>query len=324
MILAQFCFTFLASHEFILKGDRKKMSFKSGFVAIVGRPNVGKSTLLNQILKQKVSIISDKVQTTRRRIRGIYTDKRGQIIFVDTPGIHKPLFELGKYLMEEAKLSIPDADVILFLVDGHEPPGSGDKWIVENLLQSEKPVIMIINKIDTIKDLAVREENVEQYKKLFDKQKVPCLQVSAKTGRNVEDLIKNILRALPKGPKYFPDDDVTDQSMRSIVEEMIREKVLLATSEEIPHSIAVQIEEYKDEPTISKIRATIYVERESQKGMVVGKNGDMVKQIGSNARKDIETMIGKQAFIDLKVKVKKDWRKSPSALKQFGYEIQKD
>lgn len=297
------------------------MSFKSGYVAIVGRPNVGKSTLLNQILKQKVSIISDKIQTTRRRIRGIYTDEGGQIIFVDTPGIHKPLSKLGEFLMEEAKLAIPDADVILFMVDSQEYPGAGDNWILKNILETDKSIILVVNKVDLIKDLNKRKEIVESYKSLFVDKKVPTCLISAKTGRNIDDLIKNLLRKLPKGPKYYPDDDVTDQSIRAISEETIREKVLINTSEELPHSIAVLIDGFKAEKALTSITATIYVERDSQKGMIIGKEGLMLKKIGTQARIEIEDMLEQKVFLDLRVKVKKNWRKSPSALRQFGYEL---
>lgn len=300
------------------------MSFKSGFVTIVGRPNVGKSTLLNQILKQKVAIMSDKVQTTRRRLRGIFTEERGQIIFVDTPGIHKPIHKLGEFLMEETKLAIPDADLILFVVDANEPPGAGDKWILQNIIEHEKPVIMVINKIDEVKDADKRKHIVETYKELFSDDKVPIFTISAKTGKNREDLIKNLFRKLPKGPKYFPDEDVTDQSMRVIASETIREKILLNTSEELPHSIAVVINTFKTEEKLITIDAVVYVERDSQKGMIIGKNGSMLKKIGTLARVEIEEMAEQKVFLSLNVKVKKNWRKNPSALKQFGYKAEKE
>lgn len=296
------------------------MSYKSGFVTILGRPNVGKSTLVNQLLQQKVAIISDKVQTTRRRIRGIYTDERGQVIFVDTPGIHKPIHKLGEFLIEEAKLSIPDADLIVFLVDAQEPPGVGDKWIVNNILDTEKPVLLVVNKVDNIADTEKKNKHIELYKELFGELKVPVLQVSAKTGKNRDNLLKNIFRLLKKGPQYYPEDDITDQTMRAMSEEIIREKVLLNTQEEIPHSIAVVIDSFKTKGQLINIYATIYVERDSQKGMIIGKNGAMLKKVGTLARKDIEETSEMKVFMDLKVKVKKNWRKNPSALRQFGYE----
>jgi GTPase len=299
------------------------MSIKSGFVTIIGRPNVGKSTLLNQILEQKIAIVSDKFQTTRKRIRGIYTDERGQIVFIDTPGIHKPIHKLGEYLMEETKLAIPDADLIIFMVDGAEPPGFGDKWIIENILESDKPIIMVINKIDSIKDKAQRDELVEAYKALFADKKIPILLISAKNGRNINDLIKNLFRALPKGQKYFSDDEVTDQSTRKLSEEIIREKILHNTMDEIPHSIAVVIELFEQKETITNIHATIYVERDSQKGMIIGKDGSMLKKVGTLARTEIEETIEQKVYLELKVKVRKNWRKDPHSLKQFGYEPRK-
>ena len=295
------------------------MSYKSGFVAIIGRPNVGKSTLLNKILGQKIAITSSKPQTTRRRIKGFHTSEQGQIIFVDTPGVHKPLYKLGEFLLDEAKLAIPDADLILFIVDGTEEAGLGDRWIVENLLETEIPVIMAINKVDLIKDMAKRDKIVESYKNLLGEKSVPMVKISAKTGRNIDDLIKNIYRKLPKGPQYYPDDEVTDQNIKSIAAETIREKVIRNTKEEVPHSIAVVIDNFEEKETITNISATIFVEHESQKGIIIGEKASMLKEIGTDARKDIEKSLEKKVFLDLFVKVKKNWRKNPSALKQFGY-----
>lgn len=299
------------------------MSFKSGFIAIVGRPNVGKSTLLNKIIGQKVAIISDKVQTTRRRLRGIFTDDRGQIVFVDTPGIHKPFSKLEEFLMDEARLSIPDADAILFVVDMTEPPGKGDKWIINNIIEHDKPIIIALNKSDLIKTPEERKTRAEEYKALFKEAKIPAIQVSAQTGRQVEELIKNLLRVLPKGPKYFPEEDITDQSMRVIAAEIIREKILLSTSEEIPHAIAVVIEEYKVDEKLTSISAIVYVEHDSQKGMIIGKNGAMIQKFGTMARVELEEISQQKVFLELTVKVKKNWRKNPSALRQFGYETKK-
>ncbi len=295
------------------------MSYKSGFVAIIGRPNVGKSTLLNKIVGQKVAITSSKPQTTRMRIRGIHTSEKGQIIFVDTPGVHKPLYKLGEFLLDEAKLAIPDADLILFLVDGIEEAGLGDKWIVENLLKSETPVIMAINKVDKIKNIEARDKIVESYKKLFGEKPVPMVKISAKTGRNVDDLIKNIYRKLPKGPQYYSEDEITDQNLKAIVAEIIREKVIRKTMEEVPHSIAVVVDKFEEKENITNISATIFVEHESQKGIIIGDKASMLKVIGTDARIDIEKSLEQKVFLDLFVKVKKNWRKNPSALKQFGY-----
>ena len=295
------------------------MAHKSGFVAIVGRPNVGKSTLLNKILGQKIVITSDKPQTTRRRIRGVHTIPEGQIIFVDTPGVHKPIYKLGEFLLDEAKLAIPDADIVLFLVDGTEQAGPGDRWIVENILTTNTPVIMVVNKVDQIKSLEKRESNVQTYKDLFKDRPVPTVKVSAKTGRNVDDLIKNILRKLPAGPQYYPEDEITDQNTRAISEEIIRERILDNTIEEIPHSIAVVIEKFEENENIVKINASIYVEHDSQKGILIGKNGSMLKKVGSEAREQIEALVENKVYLELLVKVKKDWRKKGSALREFGY-----
>ncbi len=295
------------------------MAYKSGFVAIIGRPNVGKSTLLNKILGQKVVITSSKPQTTRRRIKGFYTTEKGQIIFVDTPGVHKPLYKLGEFLLEEAKMSIPDADLILFMVDGSEKAGKGDEWIIENLLTSDTPIILVLNKVDKLKSIEKREKITESYSALFREKSVSSVKISAKTGRNVDDLIKNIYRKLPKGPPYYPEDEVTDQSVKAIVSEIIREKILNSTREEIPHSIAVVIEHFDEGEDITNISANIFVEADSQKGIIIGDKASMLKKIGIEARKDIEKLVETKVFLDLHVKVKKKWRKDPSKLKQFGY-----
>ena len=297
----------------------KKMAYKSGFVAVIGRPNVGKSTLLNSILGQKIAITSDKPQTTRKRIKGVYTSEKGQIVFVDTPGIHKPLYKLGEFLLQEAKVSIPDADVILFIVDGTEPAGVGDRWIVENLLKIEIPIIIVFNKADQIKNIDQRDENAESYKKLFGEKNVPIVKISAKTGRNKDTLIDNIYRKLPKGPQYYPEDVVTDQQTREITEEIIREKLIINTKEEVPHGIAVVVDVFEEKENIVKISATIYTEHDSQKGILIGAQGSMLKTIGTQARIEIEEMVDKKVFLELFVKVKKDWRKSDGALKGFGF-----
>ena len=292
---------------------------KCGFVTIIGRPNVGKSTLLNQILGQKIVIATDKAQTTRKRIKGILTDNNGQIIFIDTPGIHRPLNKLGEFLMDEAKVAIPDADLILFLVDGSEPAGKGDKWIVENLLKdTETPVILVMNKVDKIKNPQKIEENLISYKLLFDKN-IPVLRISAKTGRNKDTLISNILKKLPEGEKLYPDDIVTEESMRNVAEEIIREKILINTQDEIPHSVAITIDKYEEKEDIDRIYATIYCEQKSQKGILIGKGGSLLKTIGTQARLELENITEKKVFLALEVKVEKDWRKRDKILKNFGY-----
>lgn len=295
---------------------------KSGFTAIIGRPNVGKSTLLNQILGQKIVIATDKAQTTRKRIKGIYTTDEGQIVFIDTPGVHKPLNKLGEFLLDEAKIAVPDADLILFLVDGSEPAGKGDKWIAQNILQTEIPVIIVMNKVDKIKNMGKVEENLISYKTLFDKN-YPVVRVSAKTGRNIDTLIKNIYKNLPEGELLYPEDVVTEETMRDVTEEVIREKILINTSDEIPHSVAVKIESYNESDDIDRIYATIYCETNSQKGILIGKGGSLLKKIGTEARLELEKIVEKKVFLGLEVKVEKDWRKKQSSLKNFGYEQDK-
>ena len=295
---------------------------KSGFVTIIGRPNVGKSTLLNQILGQKIVITTDKAQTTRKRIKGIYTTQEGQIVFVDTPGVHKPLNKLGEFLLDEAKISIPDADVVLFLVDGSEPAGKGDKWIAQNLLETEIPVIIVMNKVDKVKKPEKVEENLLSYKTLFNKN-LPVVRVSAKTGRNIDTLLSNIYKKLPEGELLYPEDVVTEETMRSVTEEIIREKILLNTSDEIPHSVAVKVDTYQEADDIDRICAIIYCETKSQKCILIGKGGSMLKRIGMEARQELEKIADKKVFLGLEVKVEKDWRKKETSLKNFGYEQEK-
>lgn len=294
-------------------------NFKSGFVAIIGRPNVGKSTLLNQILGQKIVITTDKAQTTRKRIKGILTTEEGQIVFVDTPGVHKPLDKLGEFLLDEAKVSLPDADLIIFLVDGSDPAGKGDKWIAQNILsQSKVPVLLILNKIDKVQNPEKVEENLLTYKTLFEKN-IPTLKISAKTGRNKDTLIENILKKLPEGEMLYPEDIVTEETMRDVTQEIIREKVLINTKEEIPHSVAILVEKYQETDKIDRIYASIYCETKSQKGILIGKGGSLLKKIGTQARLELEEIVQKKVYLELTVKVEKDWRKKDKALKDFGY-----
>lgn len=291
--------------------------FKSGFVAVLGRPNVGKSTLLNTIVGQKIAIATDKAQTTRKRIKGIFTNEEGQIVFIDTPGIHKPLDKLGEFLMDEAKDAIPDADLILFLVDVSDPAGAGDKWIVENLLKkTDTPIIIVLNKVDKLKDPMKKEHNLLTYKMLFDTN-LPTAKVSAQTGRNIDTLISTIMRKLPEGAPIYDEDDLTDESMRSIAQEIVREKILKNTKEEIPHSVAVLIEKYEEKEDIDRIFAVIHVEQESQKGIMIGKKGSMLKTIGTQARLELEKMLDKKVYLELKVKVSKDWRKKTPDLQNW-------
>lgn len=292
---------------------------KSGFVAIIGRPNVGKSTLLNQILGQKIVITTDKAQTTRKRIKGIYTNKEGQIVFVDTPGVHKPLNKLGEFLLDEAKIAVPDADVILFLVDGSESAGKGDKWIAQHLLQTKIPIVIVMNKVDKVKKPEKVEENLLSYKTLFE-ENLPVVRISAKTGRNIDTLMNNIFKKLPEGEALYPEDVVTEETMRDVTEEIIREKILLNTSDEIPHSVAVKVTNYQEKEEIDKIYATIYCEQKSQKGILIGKGGSLLKKIGTEARLELEKIVEKKIYLQLEVKVEKDWRKKQNILKNFGYQ----
>ena len=292
------------------------MKQRTGFAAIIGRPNVGKSTLLNAIIGQKIVIATDKPQTTRRRIKGIYTSEKGQIVFIDTPGIYKPWDKFGEVLFDEAKMSVPDADVILVVADASEPAGKGDKWIAENILKTDIPVIIVCNKIELVKNPEKREEIINSYKLLFEKN-YPIIKVSAKTGRNIDTLVDNIYRKLPNGTPIYDEDDLTDETMRKLAAETIREKILLQTRDEIPHSVAVLIDSYKEEENIDKIYATIVVEHESQKIILIGKNGQMVKKIGTDARLELEKLADKKIYLELNIKVMKNWRKNNKNLENM-------
>lgn len=294
---------------------------KVGFVAIIARPNVGKSTLLNRLIGQKIAITTPVAQTTRKNIKGIYSDNDLQIIFIDTPGIHKPLNKLGEALSEQSKSVLGDVDLILFLVDAKDEAGRGDKWIVENYLKDVKtPVLLVLNKVDLIKDLAKRELNTYSYKSLFEKP-LDTVKVSAKTGRNIDDLIEKIKSYLPFGQKLYDEDEVTDQNMREIASEIIREKIIFATKDEIPHSVAVLIENYTEEENIDKISAQIIVSNESQKKILIGKGGSMIKKIGTNARVELEKIAEKKVFLELFVKVVKNWQKDDNFIKSLGLEV---
>lgn len=294
--------------------------YKCGYAVVLARPNVGKSTLVNYITGQKIAITTNTAQTTRKQIKGILTEDDAQIVFIDTPGVHKPLNKLGEYLHEQSTSAIDDSDVILFLVDITQKAGKGDIWIVENCIKkSKKPVIIVANKIDLIKDEGKKEANIISYKTLFD-ENLPIIKVSAKTGKNIPKLIETIKNYLPNSPKLYPDDIITDQNMRMIASEVIREKIILNTKDEIPHSVAVLIDEYKTENDIDKIKATIFVSADSQKGIIIGKNGSMLKKIGTDSRLELEEIIEGKVFLELFVKVKKNWQKDKTALKLLGYE----
>lgn len=294
-------------------------NFKSGFAAIIGRPNVGKSTLMNHLIGQKIAITSKKPQTTRNRIQTVYTCEDGQIVFLDTPGIHKAKNKLGEYMVNVAERTLKDVDVILWLVEPTTYIGAGDQHIAQQLKGVNVPVILVINKIDTIKKEEVLAV-IDAYRKICDFAEI--IPVSALRGLNTQDIIESILKYLPYGPQFYDEDTVTDQPQRQIVAEMIREKALHALDEEIPHGIAVFIDRMKERPggKIVDIDATIICERDSHKGIIIGKQGSMLKKIGSNARFEIERMLEMKVNLKLWVKVKKDWRDSDFLIKNFGYD----
>lgn len=292
--------------------------FTSGFVAVVGRPNVGKSTLMNHVLGQKVAIVSDKPQTTRNQIQCILTTERSQVVFIDTPGIHKPHHMLGKYMVKAALATWSQVDCILFMVDGAAGIGGGDRFIAERLARVDTPVLLAMNKVDLMEKEAVLQQlsiasELGKYHSIYP--------ISATTGDNVDKLLADIISLLPPGPKYYPDDMVSDHPEQFVVAELVREQILHYTSQEVPHSVAVQVEkmEYREDKDILDINIVILVERQSQKGIIIGKGGSMLKQIGSAARLEIEALLGSQVFLQLHVKVQEDWRQRTSLLRQLGY-----
>ncbi len=300
--------------------QKDKNIVKTGLVTIVARPNVGKSTLLNKILGQKVAITTPLKQTTRKNLKGIYTDDDSQIVLIDTPGIHKPINELGKYLSKQTKDALIDTDLILFMLDATTPAGLGDKWIWENYLKDiGTPIILVLNKVDLIKNIEQREANLYTYKKIINKN-IDTVKISAKTGRNIDDLIKKIKTYLSLGPKYYDEDITADTNLREIAGEIIREKIILNTKDEVPHSVAVLVDNYKEEEKIDKISAKIIVNSESQKGILIGSNGTMLKKVGKSARLELEKILEKKVFLELFVKVKKNWLKDKETIKQLGFE----
>ena len=293
--------------------------FKSGFVSIIGRPNVGKSTLLNNFLGMKLAIVSPRAQTTRNRIQGIYTTENEQIIFIDTPGIHKPKTELGNVMNEFAYSALDGTDLILLLVDASSEIGDGDKFIIEQLGKVKIPVILVLNKVDLVTDTEKLKTNIESYKAAY--KFAGGITISATEGFNVENLKNMIVDHLEYGPMYYPEDQLLDLPERFVVAEIIREKVLLKTKEEIPHSVAVTIESFKEKKNLLEINATIIVERPTQKMIIIGKNGQMIKSIGTDARIDIVKFLGQKVYLELFVKVEANWRNNKKYLKEFGYKI---
>ena len=295
-----------------------KESYKSGFVSIIGRPNVGKSTFLNRVVGQKIAIMSDKPQTTRNKIQGVYTEDDAQIVFIDTPGIHKPKHKLGDFMVKVAQESIKDVDATLFMVNADEGFGRGDEFIIEKLQGTRSPVILVINKIDTIHPEELFNI-ITKYKDLYEFAEI--VPISALQGNNVDRLLEVIKKYLPEGPQYYPANQVTDHPERFIISELIREKVLHLTREEVPHSIAVIIEqiERRAEGNAIYVNATIVVERSSQKGIIIGKQGSMLKEVGKRARLDIQNLLDTKVFLELWVKVQKDWRNRMSQLRDLGF-----
>jgi GTP-binding protein Era len=308
---------FTAAAAFFTVGGFMEQEFKSGFVSVVGRPNVGKSTLINRILGQKVTIVSDKAQTTRNKILCIHTDADSQIVFLDTPGIHKPKHKLGRFMDEAAYGSLKDIDAVLFLVAADEKRGPGDMFILHKIKDIHAPVFLVINKIDKL-DKEKLLKIMADYSSLCDFAAI--IPVSALKGENVSAVMGELKKILPPGPKYFPDDMITDRPERLLVAEIVREKLLQLTREEVPHALAVYTEEMaKRENNKVYIRVTVYVERDSQKRIVIGKNGSVLKEIGRLARTEIERLLGSSVFLDIWVKVKTDWRNKASVLSEFGY-----
>ena len=291
--------------------------FKSGFVAIVGRPNVGKSTFMNYVLGQKIAIMSDKAQTTRNKIQGVYTKDDAQIVFLDTPGIHKPKHELGEFMVKSAYSALKEVDAVLFMVNVSEKRGPGDDFIIEKLKGIKTTIFLVLNKIDLVTP-EVLLERVESYKDALDFAGV--FPISVLQGNNVNELMEGLINALPEGPQYYPADQITDHPEYFVVSELIREKILQLTQEEIPHSVAVTVDKMqKDEFDKVHVYANIIVERKSQKGIIIGKGGRLLKEIGTRARRDIQQLLGNKVYLELWVKVEKDWRKRKSNLQEYGY-----
>ena len=293
-----------------------RADYKSGFVTLIGRPNVGKSTLMNRLIGQKIAITSNKPQTTRNRIQTVLTTEEGQIVFVDTPGIHKAKNKLGEYMVNVAERTLNEVDVVLWLVEPTTFIGAGEKHIAEQLGKVRTPVVLVINKVDMVKKEEVLGF-IDAYRKIYDFAEI--VPVSARNGDNTDELVKVILKYLPYGPQFYDEDTVTDQPERQIVAELIREKALHSLNDEIPHGIAVAIDAMKYSRKIVDIDATIICERDSHKGIIIGKQGAMLKKIGSTARYEIEKMLDKKVNLKLWVKVKKDWRDSDFLIKNFGY-----
>ena len=301
--------------------DNLPADHRSGVIAIVGRPNVGKSTLMNRIIGQKIAAVSPKPQTTRRRQLGIYTTDKAQILFIDTPGLHAPQHRLGEYMVKNAEAAFHDADLILLLLDVAHPPEAGDRHLAETVarLRGDTPVILALNKVDQLSE-KYHDANIEAHKALIPHEKAYLL--SALEGTGVDQMMDEMIERLPQGPRYFPVDQLSEVNMRFIAAEIIREKVMRHTEQEVPHSVAVLVDSYRERSDdLTYISATIYVERESQKGIIIGKGGDMIKTIGSEARTELGEMLGTQVYLDLHVKVLKNWRSDEKLMQRLGYRV---
>jgi len=292
------------------------MAFKSGFISIIGRPNVGKSTLVNKLIGEKIAITSPRPQTTRNKLQAVYTDEKGQIVFVDTPGIHKAKNKLDKYMLEQAYRSLDGIDLIVFLLDGSSYFGKGDDFILRQLKGSKTPILVVLNKIDKL-DKNKLLKRITEFEEKTGREIIP---ISAQNGDNLDNLIETIYTYLPEGPQYYPGDMITDQIEQFIIAEMIREKIFHLTREEIPYGVAVLIEEMKErENGLFYIRANIYIEKKSHKGIIIGKNGKKLKEIGLRARKDVEKLLQTKVYLDLWVKILKDWREKEDLVNRMGY-----
>ena len=303
----------------VFSDDWSEDTHRSGVIVVVGRPNVGKSTLINTILGQKIAIVTNKPQTTRKNQLGIYTQKDGQILFVDTPGLHKPHHKLGEYMVDVAENAIKDADLIMWVLDASEKPKRSDEFIAETLkkLKGDTPVILALNKSDLLEVPSIAPE---AHLELIDHDLAQM--ISAQETWNVRHLIKQLLEHLPLGPRYYPADQVSEVTMRFIAAEVVREKIILSTEQEIPHAVAVEVDEFKERSEdMTYISAIVYVERDSQKGIIIGKRGAMIKKIGQLAREELSTIIGTKVYLDLRVKVLKNWRSDENFMKRLGYKV---
>lgn len=291
--------------------------FKSGFISIIGRPNVGKSTFMNRVIGEKIAIMSDKAQTTRNKIQGVYTQDDAQLVFIDTPGIHKPKHKLGNFMVNVAEQSLNEVDLVLFMVNAKEGFGRGDEFIINMLQKVKQPVFLIVNKLDQVHpDELIKI--IDEYRTKYEFAEI--VPISALEGNNVDNLLKLMVEKMPEGPQFYPEDMITDHPERFVISELIREKALHLTREEVPHSIAVVIEGIEErENEKVNVQASIIVERSSQKGIIIGKQGSMLKEIGQRARKDIESLLGTKIYLELFVKVQKDWRNRSNHLQEYGY-----